>query len=110
MVESWGIQVIRSPVRTPTANAHCERLIGTIRRECLDYLIPFNAFHLRRILREWSTHYNGGRPHRSLGPGMPDQPNATPRAHEQADPLGHDVIGKPILSGLHHEYRWAKAA
>jgi hypothetical protein len=42
-VESWGIHVVRSPVRMPTANAHCERLIGSIRRECLDYLIPLNA-------------------------------------------------------------------
>jgi len=39
-VESWGIHVLRSPVRMPTANAHCERLIGSIRRECLDYLNP----------------------------------------------------------------------
>ena len=51
-VESWGIRVLRSPVRMPTANAHCERLIGSICRECLDYLIPLNASHLRRALRE----------------------------------------------------------
>jgi transposase InsO family protein len=45
-------------VRRPTANAHCERLIGTIRRECLDYIIPLNSAHLRRILRERVRHYN----------------------------------------------------
>jgi putative transposase len=56
-IESWGIHVLRSPVRMPTANAHCERLIGTIRRECLDYVIPLSACHLRRILREWVRHY-----------------------------------------------------
>ena len=72
-VESWGIHVLRSPVRTPTANAHCERLIGSIRRECLDYLIPLDATHLRRTLREWVSNYNAGRPHRSLGPGIPDR-------------------------------------
>ena len=60
MLESWGIRVPRSPVRMPTANAHCERLIGTIRRECLDYVIPLNVFHLRRILGEWIRHYNCG--------------------------------------------------
>jgi hypothetical protein len=49
-VKSWGIHVLRSPVRMPTANAHCERLIGSIRRECLDYLIPLNASHLRIVL------------------------------------------------------------
>jgi transposase InsO family protein len=78
MVESWGIHVLRSPVRMPTANAHCERLIGSIRRECLDYLIPLNASHLRRILREWACHYNVGRPHRSLGPGIPDRVQQAP--------------------------------
>jgi putative transposase len=72
-VESWGIHVLRSPVRMPTANAHCERLIGTIRRECLDYLIPLNSRHLRRILHKWVSHYNTGRPQRSLGPGIPDR-------------------------------------
>lgn len=86
-VESWGIRVLRSPVRTPTANANCERLIGTIRRECLDYLIRLNASHLRRILREWARHYNGGRrPHRSLGPGIPGQVQQTLPAHKQPDP------------------------
>jgi transposase InsO family protein len=111
MVESWGIHVLRSPVRMPTANAHCERLIGTIRRECLDYVIPFNAPHLRRILREWSWHYNGGRPHRSLGPGIPDQrQQAPPAARERSDPLFQTISAKPILGGLHHEYRWANAA
>jgi hypothetical protein len=59
-VESWGIHVLRSPVRMPTANAYCERLIGSIRPECLDYLIPLNAFHLRRTLREWACHYCQG--------------------------------------------------
>jgi hypothetical protein len=45
-VESWGIHVLRSPVRMPTANEYCERLIGSIRRECLDYVIPLHALHL----------------------------------------------------------------
>jgi transposase InsO family protein len=57
----------------PQANAFCERLIGTIRRECLDFLIPLGERHLRRILKEWVTHYNQGRPHSSLGPGIPNQ-------------------------------------
>jgi putative transposase len=111
-VESWGITVLRSPVRMPTANAHCERLIGTIRRECLDYVIPLNALHLRRILREWTCHYNSGRPHRSLGPGIPDLMQHIPPLDAQADRSGRSsgVIGTPILGGLHHEYRWAQAA
>jgi transposase InsO family protein len=55
-VEAIGLQVLRTPVRTPQANAFCERVIGTMRRECLDWLIPFNERHLRRILREWVRH------------------------------------------------------
>lgn len=111
-VESWGIHILRSPVRMPTPNAHCERLIGTIRRECLDYVIPLNSGHLRRILREWVSHYNAGRPHRSLGPGIPDRPQ--PKIPTDSRPSRFRspsrVIAEPILGGLHHEYRWADAA
>ena len=112
IVESWGIHVLRSPVRAPTANAHCERLIGRIRRECLDHLIPLNASHLRGTLREWARHYNAGRPHRSLGPGIPDQVQQAPAVFKQAaQRSSHSrVIAKRILGGLHHEYRWAEAA
>ena len=58
-------------MRCPQANAFCERLIGTIRRECLDWLIVLNEWHLRSVLHEWVAHYNQGRPHASLGPGIP---------------------------------------
>jgi transposase InsO family protein len=111
-IESWGIHVLRSPVHRPTANAHCERLIGSIRRECLDYLIPLNASHLRRILREWACHYNAGRPHRSLGPGIPAPAQQTSAVFKQAaEPSAiSTVTAKRILGGLHHEYGWAEAA
>jgi transposase InsO family protein len=66
-VEKWNISILKSPAHTPTANAFCERLIGSIRRECLDYLMPLNETHLKRTLREWVRHYNCGRPHQSLG-------------------------------------------
>jgi transposase InsO family protein len=56
------------------ANAICERVIGIIRRECLDWLIPISESHLRLILKEWVAHYNGARPHSTLGPGVPDRP------------------------------------
>jgi putative transposase len=69
-----GLTVLKTPVRVPQANAFCERLIGTIRRECLDVVIPLNEHHVRSVLREWVAHYNPGRPHASLGPGIPDPP------------------------------------
>jgi transposase InsO family protein len=49
-------------------------VIGTIRRECLDWMIPMSEKHLRGILAEWVTHYNGARVHKELGPGVPDPP------------------------------------
>jgi putative transposase len=111
-IEMWGIQVLRSPVRVPTANAYCERLIGTIRRECLDYVIPMNEWHLQRILREWISHYNAGRPHQSLGPGIPEPPPSKPTICDHSCGLiaSSRVLSRPILGGLHHEYRWDHAA
>jgi putative transposase len=72
-LEGFGHRVQRTPVQAPKANAYCERLVGTLRRECLDFLIPLNESHLRMSLREWVRHYNEGRPHVSLGPGFPGQ-------------------------------------
>jgi transposase InsO family protein len=73
-IRALGIEVLRSPVASPKANAICERVIGTIRRECLDWLIPISEAHLRAIQKEWVAHYNGGRCHGALGPGVPDPP------------------------------------
>src|SRR5690348_3703727 len=108
----FGVRVLRTPVQAPTANAFCERLIGTVRRECLDFLIPLNEKHLRGILREWVTHYNQGRPHSSLGPGVPQPESQIPQVKLAVHriPQGHQVIAKPVLGGLHHEYRLEKIA
>jgi transposase InsO family protein len=111
-LRAMGLRVLKTPVRSPQANAHCERLIGTIRRECLDFVIPLNERHLRRVLTEWVAHYNRGRPHASLGPGIPDPPldrrELGPHGHRI--PAGHEVVGTPVLGGLHHEYRLQPAA
>ena len=80
-IEGLGLRILKSPPHSPKANALCERLIGTIRRECLDWLIPLSEPHLRTILRSWSDHYNRGRPHMSLGPGVPGPPR-TPPPHQ----------------------------
>jgi transposase InsO family protein len=106
-VEAMGLHVLKTPLRTPQANAFCERVIGTMRRECLDWLIPLNERHLRLLLREWIGHYNRGRPHTSLGPGFPDRSTEVRRPTSS----GHRIPGRrrvaatPILGGLHHEYR-----
>jgi putative transposase len=72
-LRSLGVTVLRTLSRAPCqANAFYERLVGTMRRECLDFLISWNERHVRRILKEWVAHYNQGRTHSSLGPGIPD--------------------------------------
>jgi hypothetical protein len=68
-VAAMGVRVLLTPVQAP--KAVCERPLGSLRRECLDFLIPVGEAHLRRILRAWRIHYNRGRPHASLGPGFP---------------------------------------
>ena len=70
-IRNPGLTVLESPPHSPKANAICERVIGTIRRECLDWLIPLSEWHLRSILRSWAGHYNRGRPHmaRPIGAG-----------------------------------------
>jgi putative transposase len=112
-LKSLGVTVLRTPFRVPQANAICERLIGTMRRECLDFLIPFNERHVRRILKEWVAHYNQGRPHASLGPGIPGAGEVfvTTGSHHRHQ-LAHDckVVGRSILGGLHHEYRLERIA
>ena len=109
-LKGFGLRVLKTPVRSPMANAYCERVIGSIRRECLDHLIPLNERHLKRILREFITHYNRGRPHSALGPGFPEPIEATVPAsgHRHRLPPGHRVARTPVLGGLHHEYRLQK--
>jgi transposase InsO family protein len=105
-VEHFGIAPIKTPVRAPQANAFCERLIGTVRRECLDYVIPIDEPHLRRILREWVAHYNRGRPHSSLGPGIPDSRSSPPaRKHRHHLEPWEKVTSTSVFGGLHHEYQ-----
>jgi len=104
----FRLRVLRTPVRAPKANAYCERLVGTVRRECLDVMIPLSARHLRMTLRSWVTHYNKGRPHSSLGPGFPEQtfasPIPRPKIHKHRLPRDCEIRAKDILGGLHHEY------
>ncbi len=96
-----AIRVIRTPVRAPKANATCERFVGTIRRECLDWLLIVNRRHLQHVLREFVEHYNIHRPHRALGlaPPEPRHPPPTTASPSAAAIRRHDRLG-----GLIHEY------
>jgi putative transposase len=94
------VRVVRTPVRAPRANAVAERWVGTVRRECLDWLLILGERHLEQVLREYVAHYNGARPHRAL------QLRA-PLAREQpAQPTSRveEVLRRDRLGGLIHEY------
>lgn len=108
-IRALGLSVLKSPPRSPKANAICESVIGMIRRESLDWMIPITEAHLRAILKIWVEHYNRGRPHRSLGPGVPGPPKtevvlASPSTLRHRLGEGVVVRSKSVLGGLHHEY------
>jgi transposase InsO family protein len=106
-LESFGLAVLKTPFRSPQVNAFCERLIGTARRECLDFMIPVDEVHIRQILKTWITHYNQARPHSSLGPGMPEPGyiKAKLQTKRHSIPKDQVVVATSILGGLHHEYK-----
>jgi hypothetical protein len=105
-------RILKRPVRAPKANAVCERLVGTIRRECLDILIPLGERHLKQLLTQWVAHYNHARVHTSLGQGIPNpiQPSPPASGHRHRLPAGHVLRSKAVLGGLHHEYWLEKVA
>jgi transposase InsO family protein len=105
-IADLGITILRTPIRAPLANCYCERLVGTLRRECLDFMIPLGERHLRHIVKEFSEYYNGARVHMSLGPGVPAsrRTRPSPSDHRHSIRAGHRVKSSAVLGGLHHEY------
>ena len=100
---SEGIRIVKTPVRSPKANAIAERFVRTIRAECLDWLLILNRRHLEHVLRVYIDHYNTQRPHRSLGLQPPDLADPPPQ------PATGDVQRRDRLGGLLHEYYRAAA-
>jgi putative transposase len=98
-----GIRIIRTPIRSPRANAFAERFVGTARRECLDRLLVFHRAQLDTILSEFVDHDNRHRPHRSLGQQAPVAVGMTPQRISHPDPARLRRSDK--LGGLIHEYR-----
>jgi transposase InsO family protein len=98
------MRVIRAPIQAPNANAYAERVIATIRAECLDWTLVLGRRHLDRTLRAYVEHYNRGRPHRALA--------LAPPLAEAAEPIPvnpRDVRRRDLLGGLIHEYHGAAA-
>ena len=96
-----GVKVLRTPVKAPRANAICERLLGSVRRECLDHVLILSEAHLRSVLTEYVTYFNRSRPHQGINQHVPE--------HEE--PSGGvartngTIVAFPVLGGLHHQYR-----
>ena len=96
-VRLMGIEQVKTAPRSPWQNCFVERLIGAIRRDCLDHVIVINEQHLRRILKEYFLYYHRSRTHLSLGKDCP-----VPRAVDPPE-MGK-VIALPQVGGLHHRY------
>ena len=109
LLGSEKIKVIRTPVQAPNANAHMERWVGSVRRECLDRLLIVSRRQLDHVLRVYIHHYNSQRPHRALGLRPPDEATRSPiRVHAGKQAL--QVRRRDLLGGVIREYEVASAA
>jgi putative transposase len=95
---SSGIKEEKTPYRTPRADGICERFMGSLRREYLDHILIHDGRHLQRVVTEYTTFFNQGRPHQGIGqriPGQYDLPTSKPNGR---------ITSRAILRGLHHSY------
>ncbi len=99
-VKSLQIEEVITAPHSPWQNPYSERVIGSIRRECLDHVIVLSEEHLRRILKEYFRYYTNTRPHESLERNSPN-----PRMIESSDDV--PIISTPEVGGLHHRYQRA---
>jgi putative transposase len=103
VLRTEGIDVIRTPIRAPRANAFAERWVRTVRNECLDWTLVRGRRHLERVVRAYAAHYNGHRPHRGLHLEAPERSDG-PRRPENR---GARLVRRDVLGGLIHEYEAA---
>ena len=96
-VRVMGIKEVVTAPRSPWQNAYVERLIGSIRRECLDHIIIFNEHHLRRVLSSYFQYHHQTRTHLSLDKDCPETRPTHP-------PTAGKIIAFPQVGGLHHRY------
>ena len=101
-VHSCRIEVRRTPVRAPRANAICERFLGSVRRACFDHLLVLHENQLYRVLRAYCAYVNTARPHQGIGQTIPDTMGTAEMPHAATS-----LVSVPVLAGLHHDYRRA---
>ena len=102
VAQDRGIDVIRTPVCAPKANAVCERFIGSVRRECLDHIFILSERQLYRLIGEYVAYFNHARPHQGIDQRIPDPQESDASGVE---PNSQRIVGYPVLGGLHQDYR-----
>jgi putative transposase len=100
-----GTRIVRTPVLAPKANSYAERLIGSIRRECIDHMLVLNEPHLQSVLDDRGF-FNHARPHQGIGQRRPATADHPALVAPSGVTVGA-VIDRPVLGGLHHDYRLA---
>jgi transposase InsO family protein len=98
-----GIKELRSPIRAPKANAVCERIIGSLKRECLDHMLIWHRAQVYRLVKTYTAYYNLARPHQGIHQRIPEHYALPPRSSTNCSPPR--IISEPVLGGLHHHYR-----
>jgi putative transposase len=91
------IEILRTPVRAPRANAYCERFIGSLRRECLDHILILSEKQLRCLVNKYVQYFNGDRPHQGIDQRIPAEPDTS-------QPAVGEIVARPVLGGLYHAY------
>ena len=104
-LEVTGLTPTRTSVRSPWQNGIAERWVGSCRRELLDYVIPLNEEHLRRLMQDYVRYFHEDRIHDALGKDTPNR-----RPVENKPSTAATVMSRPRLGGLHHRYGWGQAA
>jgi putative transposase len=98
------IEVLKTPYKAPKANAICERFLGSLRRECLDYTLILSERHLHRVVKDYTEYFNHARPHQGIEQRIPCRPERLETA-----PVNGKLVSRPVLNGLHHDYFWQAA-
>lgn len=98
MAQNSGIEILKTPIRAPKANAICERFCGSVRRELLDHLFILNERQLYRVLKGYITYFNRVRPHQGIAQKIPIPP-------AEAHSAGGKIVSIKVVGGLHHSYQ-----
>jgi len=101
VAKTSGMKLLKTPYHAPRANAICERFLRSVRQECLDHLLILHERQLQRVLNAYVSYFNQARPHQGIGQQIPERLRLVPSAQD----AGNQVIARPVMGGLHHDYQ-----